>query len=46
MDVTNNQFSDKLNDGWKKLKWPIYCDFPSFYLVGPILQFVLRAANN
>ena len=25
MHTTNNQFSEKLNNEWKK--WPIYCDF-------------------
>ena len=30
MHVTNDQFSDKFDNGWKKLKWPIYCDFSHF----------------
>ena len=29
MHVTNDQFSDKFNNGRKK-KWPIYCDFSHF----------------
>ena len=29
MHVTNDQFSDKFNNG-KKKKWPIYCDFSHF----------------
>ena len=27
LHVANNQFSDKLNNGKQKSKWPIYCDF-------------------
>ena len=27
MYVTDDQFSDKFNNGWKKSKCPIYCDF-------------------
>ena len=30
MHVTNDQFSDKFNNGRKKKKWPIYCDFSHF----------------
>ena len=31
MHVTNNQFSDKFNNGWKKnSKWPINCHFSHF----------------
>ena len=30
MHVTNDQFSDKFNNGKKKKKWPIYCDFSHF----------------
>ena len=29
LHVTNDQFSDKFNNGRKK-KWPIYCDFSHF----------------
>ena len=30
MHVTNDQFSDKFNNGWKKSKWPTNCDFSPF----------------
>ena len=30
MHVTNKQFSDKFNNGWKKSRSPIYCDFSHF----------------
>ena len=30
MHVTNDQFSDKFNNGKKKKKWPIYCNFSHF----------------
>ena len=32
MHVTNQQFSDKFDNGWKKSKWPIYFDFFAFYV--------------
>ena len=28
--VTNDQFSNKFDNGWKKIKWPIYCDVSHF----------------
>ena len=27
LHISNNQFSDKFNNGCNKIKWPIYCDF-------------------
>ena len=30
MHVTYDQLSDKVNNGWKKANWPIYCDIPHF----------------
>ena len=30
MHVTNDQFSDKFNNSYKKSTWPIYCDFLYF----------------
>ena len=46
MHVTNGQFSDKFNNGWKKIKWPIYCNFWHFTLIiwlcGPNNNFKLN----
>ena len=33
MHVTNDQFSDKFENGWKKSKWQIYCAFLHFTLI-------------
>ena len=56
MYVTNNQFSEKLNNGWKKSKWLGFFAFTSLILhcvheklksySSILLEFFMHAANN
>ena len=53
--VTNKQFSDKFNNGWKSSKWPIYCDFSQFMSINwhcgqsfscILFKFVMHVTNK
>ena len=46
MHATNDQFSDKFNNGWKKSKWLIYYgdNMKSFSFI--LLKFVMRVTDK